>query len=234
MKRVFITLSLIFCINILSYSQIIRESIPEFAEKLLTLNKASAESNIVNRGFDVLPPRTLISLGYDEDSLGNLIVGIGDRKIICEIQADVTGRNIKKVTVGGVRYLNAKYMINEYQSEGYVLDEENSTRSELIFVKQTDKYNYFAFVEFMINPYMCMSNTEFRRVSQKEQSYIEQSVDLNDYFNSKTGWDDNTDWNATGIEDEELYIAFNKRLKKNGIYWSDKKKSWVKKVAVAK
>jgi len=53
---------------------------------------------------------------------------------------------------------------------------------------------------------------------------------LNDYFNSKTGWDDDTDWNATSIDDEESQIAFDKVLKKNGIYWSDKKKSWVKKV----
>lgn len=231
MKRVFCIVTLIFCINILSYSQIIRESIPEFAEKLLTLNKVSAKSDIVNRGFDVLPPRTLISLGYDKDSLENLIVGMGDSKITCKIQADGTGRNIKKVTVGGVRYLNAKYMINEYQSEGYVLDEENSTRSELVFVKRTNEYIYIAFVTFMVNPHMCMSNTEFRRASQKEQSYIEQSVDLNDYFNSKTGWDDDTDWNATSIDDEESQIAFDKVLKKNGIYWSDKKKSWVKKVA---
>lgn len=167
MKRVFCIVTLIFCINILSYSQIIRESIPEFAEKLLTLNKASAKSDIVNRGFEVLPPRTLISLGYDKDSLENLIVGMGDSKITCKIQSDVTGRNIKKVTVGGVRYLNAKYMINEYQTEGYILDEEKSTRNELVFIKRTEKYIYVAFVAFMVNPNMCMANAEFRRVTKK-------------------------------------------------------------------
>ena len=63
MKRVFCIVTLIFCINILSYSQIIKETIPEFAEKLLTLNKASAENNITNRGFRVLTTDELISLG---------------------------------------------------------------------------------------------------------------------------------------------------------------------------
>lgn len=230
MKRVFCIVTLIFCINILSYSQVIKETIPEFAEKLLTLNKTTAKSNIVNRGFDILPPRTLISLGYDEKSLVNLIVGFGDMKISCKIQTNNTGSRIEKVTVGGVRYLNAKYMMNEYQSEGYILDEENSTRNELVFVKRTNEYIYIAFITFMVNPNMCMANTEFRRVSQKEQSYIEQKVDLNDYFNSKTGWDDDTDWNATSLDDEESQKAFDKILKKNGIYWSDKKQSWVKKV----
>jgi len=61
-------------------------------------------------------------------------------------------------------------------------------------------------------------------------NYIERAVDLNDYFNSSTGWDDDTDWNYAGLEDEESQKAFDKVLKKNGIYWSDKKQSWVKKV----
>ena len=56
-------------------------------------------------------------------------------------------------------------------------------------------------------------------------NYIER--DLNDYFNSSTGWDDDTDWNYAGLEDEESQKAFDKVLKKNGIYWSDKKQSWV-------
>ena len=61
-------------------------------------------------------------------------------------------------------------------------------------------------------------------------NYIEREVDLNDYFNSSTGWDDDVDWNYTGLEDEESQKAFDKVLKKNGIYWSDKKQCWVKKV----
>lgn len=59
---------------------------------------------------------------------------------------------------------------------------------------------------------------------------IEQTVDLNDYFNSSTGWDDETDWNYTGLEDEESQKTFDKVLKKNGIYWSDQKQCWVRKV----
>lgn len=61
-------------------------------------------------------------------------------------------------------------------------------------------------------------------------NYIERTVDLNDYFNSSTGWDDETDWNYAGLEDKESQKAFDKVLKKNGIYWSDQKQCWVKKV----
>lgn len=60
-------------------------------------------------------------------------------------------------------------------------------------------------------------------------NYIERAVDLNDYFNSSTGWDDDTDWNYAGLEDEESQKAFDKVLEKNGIYWSDQKQCWVKK-----
>lgn len=167
MKKVFCTLTLIFCINILSYSQIIKESIPKFAETLLTLDKASAENNLTGRGFNVLSVGELISLGYDEESLGNLIVGIGDKKIICKIQTNLTGRYIEKVTVGGVRYLNAKYMINEYQKSGYVLDEKKSRGNEMFFVKQTDKYIYVAFIEFAVSPDVCIANAEFKRIAKK-------------------------------------------------------------------
>ena len=59
---------------------------------------------------------------------------------------------------------------------------------------------------------------------------VEIPVDLNDYSNSSTGWDDETDWNYVGLEDEESQKAFDKVLKKNGIYWSDQKQCWVKKV----
>ena len=59
---------------------------------------------------------------------------------------------------------------------------------------------------------------------------VEIPVDLNDYFNSSTGWGDETDWNYVGLEDEESQKAFDKVLKKNGIYWSDQKQCWVKKV----
>ena len=53
-------------------------------------------------------------------------------------------------------------------------------------------------------------------------------VDLNDYFNSSTGWDDNVDWNTTSIDDEESQKAFDKVLEKNGIVYSPDKGAWVK------
>lgn len=69
-------------------------------------------------------------------------------------------------------------------------------------------------------------------VEKKTENKIQQEtpVDLNDYFNSSNGWDDDTDWNNAGLEDEESQRAFDAVLKKNGIYWSDKKQCWVKKV----
>lgn len=167
MKKMFCSLMLLFCINIATFSQVIEEPIPKFAETLLTLNKASAENTITNHGFRVLSSDELISMGYNEESLGNLIVGFGDKRIICKIQTNNTGRYIEKVTIGGVRYLNAKYMISEYQTAGYILDEGKSRGNEMFFVKQTNKYIYVAFVEFMVNPNMCMANAELKRVVKK-------------------------------------------------------------------
>ena len=68
-------------------------------------------------------------------------------------------------------------------------------------------------------------------VEKKTENQIQEEipVDLNDYFNSTTGWDDGTDWNCTGLEDEESQEAFDAVLKKNGIYWSDKKGCYVRK-----
>lgn len=167
MKKMFCSLMLIFCINIVAFSQVIEEPIPKFAEKLFMLNKSSAENNIKNRGFRVLTSDELISLGYDEESLVNLIVGFGDNWITCKIQTNDTGRCVEKVSVGGVRYLNARYLVNEYQTAGYIMDEEKSRGNELFFIRQTDKYNYFCFIEFMVSPNMCMANAEFRRVAKE-------------------------------------------------------------------
>ena len=75
-------------------------------------------------------------------------------------------------------------------------------------------------------------NNQIEEVAPKielSDSYIERTVDLNDYFNSSTGWDEETDWNYAGLEDEESQKAFDKILEKNGIYWSDQKQCWVKK-----
>lgn len=167
MKKLICLLSLIFCINLLSFSQIIREPVQEFGEMLLTLDKISAKRNITNRGFKLFSNEQLINLGHYRENLGKLIVGIGDRNINCKIELDKTERYVEKVTIGGIRYINTKYMINEYQSAGYVLDEKNSIRGELYFVKQTNKYTYFAFVEFITNPNMCMTISEFRRIVRK-------------------------------------------------------------------
>ena len=66
--------------------------------------------------------------------------------------------------------------------------------------------------------------------------YIEQKVDLNDYLNSSTGWDDETDWNHTSCYDDDYEVekicqeAIDAVLEANGVYWSDKKQSWVIKV----
>lgn len=166
MKKVFCSLMLIFCINILSYSQIIEESIPRFAETLLSLEKESAENNITNCGFKVLTVDELISLGYNEESIVNLIVGIGDANIICKIQTNKR-RCVDRVTVGGVRYLNTKYMIAEYQNAGYILDDNESRGNEMFFVKQTDKYIYVVFIEFAVSPDICIANAEFRKVAKK-------------------------------------------------------------------
>lgn len=76
-------------------------------------------------------------------------------------------------------------------------------------------------------------NYQIEEVAPKielSDNYIERAVDLNDYFNSSTGWDDDTDWNYAGLEDEESQKAFDKVLEKNEIYWSDQKQCWVKKV----
>ena len=58
-------------------------------------------------------------------------------------------------------------------------------------------------------------------------SYIERKVDLNDYFNSSNGWDDDVDWNATDFSCEEEEYAFQQVLEDNGIYWSDAMNSYV-------
>ena len=50
----------------------------------------------------------------------------------------------------------------------------------------------------------------------RTEGYTERKVDLNDYFNSSNGWDDDTDWNSAGLEDEENQKAFDKVLEKNG------------------
>ena len=68
-----------------------------------------------------------------------------------------------------------------------------------------------------------------RSISERpdHMSYIERKVDLNDYFNSSNGWDDDVDWNATDFSCEEEEYAFQQVLEDNGIYWSDAMNSYV-------
>ena len=73
--------------------------------------------------------------------------------------------------------------------------------------------------------------TIFKKESATEvqpKEAIDIVVDLNDYFNSSTGWEDNIDWNTTSIDDEEAQKAFDKVLEKNGIVYSPDKGAWVK------
>lgn len=73
--------------------------------------------------------------------------------------------------------------------------------------------------------------TIFKKESATEvqsKEAVDIVVDLNDYFNSSTGWDDNVDWNTTSIDDEEAQKAFDKVLEKNGIVYSPEKGAWVK------
>ena len=60
-------------------------------------------------------------------------------------------------------------------------------------------------------------------VEVQPKEAVDIAVDLNDYFNSSTGWDDNVDWNTTSIDDEESQKAFDKVLEKNGIVYSPEK-----------
>ena len=67
--------------------------------------------------------------------------------------------------------LTEGHWISENSCDSYVEvhieDEENSTRQELVFVKRNKKYTYAAFVNFMVNPYSCITKTEFRRAVKK-------------------------------------------------------------------
>lgn len=169
MKKVFCSLVLIFCINIVAFPQVIDETIPKFAESLFALNETSVRNKLNNHVFRIFSQYDLINLGYDEESARKTIVGIGDENIICKVHTNSTGDSIERVIIGNARYLNARYMMGEYQREGYVMVEDASTNTELVFIKQTNEYIYLCSVEFAITPDVCITNTEFRRVKQKKK-----------------------------------------------------------------
>lgn len=159
MKRVSITLSFIFCMNFIAFSQIINESIPKFAESLFDLERAAIEENLTKRGFSLLPAETLHQFGYDAE---NIVAGYGNYKIWCIVVFDYLDY-VEKVLVNNVTYTRAYGMMYEYQNAGYVLDEKNSTNVELVYVKQEGDFVYAAFVNFLVTPYNCITKTEFRK-----------------------------------------------------------------------
>lgn len=128
-------------------------------------------------------------------------------------------------------------------------DKEKSANDAIIYLQYVDDFNSYlsANITNISNSLFNTIKTNTKGLASEIGKYLEKSnsisnektdneivVDLNDYFNSSTGWDDETDWNCTGIEDEESQKAFDKVLKKNGIYYSSKKGAWVKKKSKAK
>ena len=103
MKKLYFTLSFIFCINVLAFSQTIKETIPEFAESLFNLKKTKIKATLTNRKFNLLPKETLAQLGYDEK---NVVAGYGDYQIWCIVCFDNKG-SIEKILVNNVKYTNA-------------------------------------------------------------------------------------------------------------------------------
>lgn len=101
-------------------------------------------------------------------------------------------------------------------------------QNDLVLFIQRNEYNISR--ELLVKIMEKAQSIEIVDKKVDKEIEVEKPVDLNDYFNSSTGWDDETDWNYTGLEDEESQKAFDKVLEKNGIYWSDQKQCWVKKV----
>ncbi len=62
MRKLYFTLSFIFCVIILAFSQSIKETIPEFAEILFNLNKTEIKTTLTNRGFTLLSKGLYLNL----------------------------------------------------------------------------------------------------------------------------------------------------------------------------
>lgn len=138
-----------------------------------------------------------------------------------------------------------KTLIIKYNNmvEAIISSSEKNKNGEVITSKEKLEYlrlqdDFFLFIqknEYNISRELIDKIAEKAKsieiVEKKTENQIQEEipVDLNDYFNSTTGWDDGTDWNCTGLEDEESQEAFDAVLKKNGIYWSDKKGCYVRK-----
>lgn len=156
MKKIYLSLLFIICINAYAFSQYITETIPEFAENLFEMNRMEIETFLPQMGFRLLPEENLIQSDYDE----NTLIGYGNRKIICIVYFN-DKNNVNKVCVNNVKYANFQDMISEFAFMKYIKDEENSTEQEVILVKRKQKYDYIALVNFMINPYACTTYTCF-------------------------------------------------------------------------
>lgn len=123
-------------------------------------------------------------------------------------------------------------------------DNEKNANDAIIYLQYADDFNSYlsANITNISNSLFKTIENNFKGVATEIDKYLERTnpnntekidneimVDLNDYFNSSTGWDDETDWNCTGMEDVDSQKVFDKVLKKNGIYYNSKKGVWVKK-----
>lgn len=134
---------LILNISVVAFSQSINEPIPTFTERLFSLSKSDTADYISKYGITLFSKNELISMGISESELNRLIVGVNMKSMItCRIETDDMGLSVQRVIIGGVRYLNSKYLANEYQKAGYVLDENASKSNYLMFVRPADKYIY--------------------------------------------------------------------------------------------
>lgn len=227
MKKLFVALLFITVIAIPLSAQFIGNSIPKFAESLFGHDRTYVEKELLDRAFKLLPTEVLMQYGYDTH---NTIAGVGDQKIWCIVE--LKNSKVKKVLINNVKYPHAKYAFAEYEIAGYTLDAQNATDNQLVYRRHAGEYVYAATINYMVNPYGCLTRVEFTKTSSntvQRKDYVEQPVDLNDYFNPATGWDE-ADYNCTDFADDEEWQRFKKDLDKYGIYYSVKKKRWVRKM----
>lgn len=155
----------LFLFSILTVSlsaQIIDETIPKFGEKLLSMNKTSAQKEIVGRGFNLLSTDDMRALGYTNEEIKLYLAGTGNYGITCKIQCN-ENLKVSKVTITA-QYTNIRSMMNECTKEGYELDEEQSTRGDFMYIKVDGKYLYFLQVLSQNTPTFCMATMIMSRI----------------------------------------------------------------------
>lgn len=161
-KKFLLGLILLLCAIVSCYAQPKRMSVPEFAERLMRLDKKSLIVDLTNKGFRMAPESELLRMGYDCETT---VVGFWHSKVGCIAKFNKQGI-VDAITVNNIEYPNARYVMNDYQQAGYILDEDNSSGVQFFYVKDCDKYYCWASIGVMINPYGCMTRTEFRRVNK--------------------------------------------------------------------